>query len=125
MIDDSPEEEFFEDNEGDEEDYAIEWLSDCDSFYVKKKSYSISYYDGGWYSIDDLCSFKECPSYCGGLLITDIVCPKEVFKDFVTTLKRDTPYSQLLCSDVTNEAFLFCGAIDIGGFLLLEVCNVN
>ncbi len=116
---------YYEDDYDDEEDFSdwgVEWMSDCDTFYIKEKPYDVS-----WtrieetYRIEDICCFLECPSYCGGLIISDIVCDIALFKQFVAELGIDTPYSQLLCDDITNEIFLALGAINIGGVLLLEV----
>lgn len=111
-------------DEDDEElsDWCVEWMSDCDTFYIKKNPCNVSWAQREeTYRIEDICCFRECPSYCGGLIISDIVCDVELFKQFVATLGNDTPYSQLLCDDVTNEIFLALGAINIGGVLLLEV----
>lgn len=128
MIEFAPElgledDDYYEDEDDEElSDWCIEWLSDCGTFYIKDTGYDVE-----WerkeevYKIENICCFSECPSYCGGLIITDIVCDVELFKQFVSTLGHDTPYSQLLCDDVTNEIFLACGAINLGGVLLLEV----
>jgi len=121
------EDEYFEDSEGDEEAYAVEWMSDCSSFRVGKTNHEVYYFNGGngSYVIEKICTFNECPSYCGALIISDVVCDKEVFRAFVQRLACDTPYSQLICGDVDSAILLELGAINLGGFLLLEVCNVN
>lgn len=116
--------DYYDEEEEEEEHYSIEWLSDQYCVYLGESHYDISYaYPDGLHSIKNVCYFRDCPSYCGGLIITDIKCDVTLFKKFVQMLKEDTPYSQLICGDVNNEIFLTCGAINLGGVLILEIAN--
>lgn len=120
---DDEEEGFYEDAEDrDDDGYRVEWLGDCDEFSISSdKERHFIEWKGSGYIIGGICFFKECPSYCGGLIISDIVCDEKTFRSFVNQLYKDTLYSQLICGDVTNEVFLACGAINLGEVLLLEV----
>lgn len=122
------EEVYFEEEEEEITYYPVEWLSDLRWLAIEGSSYEIWFHENlddnsRWHRIKGVCDFMECPSYCGGLIIKDIKCTTKLFKAFIKTLKKDTPYSQLICGDINNGTFLACGAIDLGGVLLLEITN--
>jgi len=101
-------------------DEYIEWIEDLDFLTINWKEVPVSR-DGDLYHVGDLFVLEDTIGYCGGILVTMKEATEENMGEFVTFLFEKTPYSQLLCGDVTNKIFLSLGAIDLGGFLLLEV----
>jgi len=118
--------EAIEEMDGDFTDYyegdggEIEWLDDLSYIPIMGTDVPISF-KGVDSPLGDLLTLGDTPGYCGGILVGMKEATEENMREFVAFLAEKTPYSQLLCGDVTNKIFLSLGAINLGGFLLLEV----
>ena len=115
------------DEDYDNEDYCIEddgdeieWIEEVSYITINGKGMHVGEESGRFY-VENLFLLEDTSEYCGGILVTMKEATEANMREFVAFLAEKTPYSQLLCGDVTNKIFLSLGAIDLGGFLLLEV----
>ena len=110
------------DDYDEEESNYVEWIDDLSYLTINGKEVEVQVGEGPErFYVGDLFVLEDAIGYCGGILVEMGEATEKNMKEFVTFLFENTPYSQLLCGDVTNKIFLSLGAIDLGGFLLLEV----